>query len=180
MALSPTTAIRSQWRSAQQQRQEPSGAIVGAIGSRSKRGSKLPTHSPRPSTGRTEEGAAPPPPGACWKTRGALQVALPPHWPWPWECGGGVSSRDGSRWKSMGVSGSRQRRVLLVVGAIGSHWEPLGVVGRVARSWESIMHHKPCSKAAGRWHPLSREMRRPHLHRRQQHFHWQRPVVLHR
>ena len=43
---------------------------------------------------------------------------------------------DGSRWKSVGVIGSQQQRVFVVVGscreslgAIGSHREPLGAVG---------------------------------------------------
>ena len=54
----------------------------------------------------------------------------------PWECGWGVSSRDGSRWKSVGVIGSQQQRVFVVVGscreslgAIGSHSESLGAIG---------------------------------------------------
>ena len=52
-----------------------------------------------------------------------------------WEYGWGVSSRDGSRWKSVGVIGSPQQRVFVVVGscreslgAIKSHWESLGAV----------------------------------------------------
>ena len=53
-----------------------------------------------------------------------------------WGRGWGVSSRGGSRWKSVGVIGSQQQRVFVVVGscreslgAIGSHWESLGAVG---------------------------------------------------
>ena len=52
------------------------------------------------------------------------------------EYGWGVSSRVGSTWKSVGVIGSQQQRVYVVVGscreslgAIGSHWESLGAVG---------------------------------------------------
>ena len=53
-----------------------------------------------------------------------------------WECGWGVSSRGGSRWKSVKVIGSQQQRVFQVVGScwellgvVGSHWESLGAVG---------------------------------------------------
>ena len=42
------------------------------------------------------------------------------------ECGWGVSSRDGSRWKSVGVIGSQQQRVFVVV---GSCRESLGAIG---------------------------------------------------
>ena len=36
---------------------------------------------------------------------------------------------DGSQWESLGVIGSQQQRVLLVVGAVGSRWELLGAIG---------------------------------------------------
>ena len=43
-----------------------------------------------------------------------------------WECGWGVSSRGGSSWESMGVIGSQQQRVFVV---LGSRWESLGAIG---------------------------------------------------
>ena len=53
------------------------------------------------------------------------------------EFGWGVSSRGGSRWKSVEVIGSQQTAFVCSrresfgsrLGAIGSHWEPLGAIG---------------------------------------------------
>ena len=42
---------------------------------------------------------------------------------------------DGSRWESLGVVGSQQQRVFVLVGAVGSRWESLGAIGS---HWESL------------------------------------------